>query len=189
METQTLTPVPVWRLRDQASSCILELFFFAAATTNKPSQEKCELKRKPSATKLVWWQHGTKEERKRGKSKMKQSRPISPNIFLGIFFDTSIIDSVLLTMQRRRRLRRLPTSRATSQRAFTEMTSFAVWPAAIMWCHNPAKFQCFFDWRIFAKFRPEKYDFDLHKGFFHEKTDPNSPDFEEFFFQIARFLW
>ncbi len=39
---------------DQATSCILELFFFAAATTNKPNQEKCEPKKKPTATKLVW---------------------------------------------------------------------------------------------------------------------------------------
>jgi hypothetical protein len=62
------------------------------------------------------------------------------------------------------------------------MTSFAVLAAAIMWCHNPAKFQCLFEWRIFAKFRPEKYDFDLHKGFFMNKLDPNSPAFEEFFF-------
>jgi hypothetical protein len=38
---------------DLASSCILELFFFAVATTNKPNQEKCEPKRKPTATKLV----------------------------------------------------------------------------------------------------------------------------------------
>jgi hypothetical protein len=26
----------------------------------------------------------------------------------------------------------------------------------------------FFQWRTFAKFRPEKYDFDLYKGFFME---------------------
>jgi hypothetical protein len=32
-------------------------------------------------------------------------------------------------------------------------------------------------WRNFAKFRPEKYDFD--KGFFMEKKDPESPNFQE----------
>jgi hypothetical protein len=37
-------------------------------------------------------------------------------------------------------------------------------------------------WRNFAKFRPEKYDFD--RGSFMQKdlNGPNSPDFEEFFF-------
>jgi len=30
-------------------------------------------------------------------------------------------------------------------------------------------FKCFFTWRIFTKFRPEKYDFDLYKGFFIRK--------------------
>jgi hypothetical protein len=37
----------------------------------------------------------------------------------------------------------------------------------------------FFYWRIFAKFPPEKYDFDLHNGFFMERKNPISPDFEE----------
>jgi hypothetical protein len=40
----------------------------------------------------------------------------------------------------------------------------------------------------FAKFRPEKYDLDLYTGFSMEKNDPNSPDFENFKFQIARFV-
>ncbi len=48
--------------------------------------------------------------------------------------------------------------------------------------------QCFFYWRIFAKFWPEKYDFYQYKGSFMEKNDLNSPDFREIF-QIARFLW
>jgi len=35
----------------------------------------------------------------------------------------------------------------------------------------------------------KKNDFDLYKGFFMEKKkDPNSPGFEELFFQITRFL-
>jgi hypothetical protein len=40
----------------------------------------------------------------------------------------------------------------------------------------------------FAKFQPEKYYFDLQKGNFMGKNYPNSPDFEEFFFQIAKVL-
>jgi hypothetical protein len=41
-------------------------------------------------------------------------------------------------------------------------------------------------WRIFAKFQPENYDFDLYKGFFmKKKKEPNSPDFEEFFFSLS----
>jgi hypothetical protein len=39
--------------------------------------------------------------------------------------------------------------------------------------------QRLFYWRIFAKFSPEKYDFDLQKRFFLERKSPNSPDFEE----------
>jgi len=46
--------------------------------------------------------------------------------------------------------------------------------------------QRFFNWRIFAKFRPQKYDFAIYKGFFKKKS-PNLPIFEDFFFQIARF--
>jgi hypothetical protein len=45
--------------------------------------------------------------------------------------------------------------------------------------------QCFF---FSATFRPEKYDFDLYKGFSMKKIGPNSPHFDFFFFQIARFL-
>jgi len=43
------------------------------------------------------------------------------------------------------------------------------------------------DWQCgFAKFRPEKYDFDLYnKGFFFSSKkkpkNPNSPELEEFF--------
>ncbi len=33
----------------------------------------------------------------------------------------------------------------------------------------------------FAKCQPEKYDFDLCKGIFHEKNDPNFPDFYDNF--------
>jgi hypothetical protein len=32
------------------------------------------------------------------------------------------------------------------------------------------------------------FDIDLYKGFLMEKIDPNSPDFEGFLFEIARFL-
>jgi hypothetical protein len=40
--------------------------------------------------------------------------------------------------------------------------------------------QCFLQWSIFAKFRPKKYDFNLYKGIFHGKNDPNSPcDFKK----------
>jgi hypothetical protein len=46
----------------------------------------------------------------------------------------------------------------------------------------------FYLWRYFAKFRPEKYNFDLHKMIFHGKNSPNSPDFEpKKKFQIAKF--
>jgi hypothetical protein len=43
--------------------------------------------------------------------------------------------------------------------------------------------QCFFYWRIFAKFRPgeNRYDFHIYKGFSMEKNDPNSPYFEFLF--------
>jgi hypothetical protein len=34
-------------------------------------------------------------------------------------------------------------------------------------------FQCFFDWRIFAKNRPENYGFYQYKGFFMGKNGPN----------------
>jgi hypothetical protein len=37
-------------------------------------------------------------------------------------------------------------------------------------------------------FRPEKYGFNLCRGFIMVKNDTNSPDFEEKKFQIARFL-
>ncbi len=37
----------------------------------------------------------------------------------------------------------------------------------------------FYIGRNFAKFRPEKYDFDLYKEIFIEKNGPNSPDFEQ----------
>jgi len=40
--------------------------------------------------------------------------------------------------------------------------------------------QCFFYWRFFAKFRPEKNM--ISTGFFMEKNDPHSPDFEELVF-------
>jgi hypothetical protein len=30
-----------------------------------------------------------------------------------------------------------------------------------------------------AKFQPEKYDFDLFKGFFMDKKSPDLPDFKE----------
>jgi hypothetical protein len=35
----------------------------------------------------------------------------------------------------------------------------------------------FMFWRNFAKFRPEKYDFDLYKGFFMEKKRPKIAKF------------
>jgi hypothetical protein len=46
-----------------------------------------------------------------------------------------------------------------------------------------------FTGEFFAKFRPEKYDFDVHKGFFMKKKDPNSPVSENFnlFFQSPDF--
>jgi hypothetical protein len=47
--------------------------------------------------------------------------------------------------------------------------------------------QCFFYWRIFTKFQLEKYDF-THTRDFSWKNDPNSPDFEDLFIKIARFL-
>jgi hypothetical protein len=44
----------------------------------------------------------------------------------------------------------------------------------------------FFYWRFFAKFRPEKNDFDLYKRFLMGKENgPNSPDFELKKFQIS----
>jgi hypothetical protein len=46
----------------------------------------------------------------------------------------------------------------------------------------------FFPGEILPNFDSEKNDFDLLKGFLMEKKNPNSPDFEEFFFKIARFL-
>jgi len=47
----------------------------------------------------------------------------------------------------------------------------------------------FFGVRNFAKFQPEKSDFDLFKGFFMEKIGPNSPDFRnKMKIQTARFL-
>jgi hypothetical protein len=41
---------------------------------------------------------------------------------------------------------------------------------------------------VFTKFQPEKYDFDLYKGFFMKKNGPNLPDFEGIKIQISRFL-
>jgi hypothetical protein len=37
-------------------------------------------------------------------------------------------------------------------------------------------------------FQPEKYDFDLYKGFFMKKDGPNLPDLEGIKIQISRFL-
>jgi hypothetical protein len=50
--------------------------------------------------------------------------------------------------------------------------------------------QCFFYWRIFAKFRPgeNRYDFHIYKGFSMEKKDPNSPYFEFLFSNRQIFL-
>jgi hypothetical protein len=39
----------------------------------------------------------------------------------------------------------------------------------------------FFLGNIFAKCQAEKYDFDLCKRIFHEKNDPNFPDFYDNF--------
>jgi hypothetical protein len=52
------------------------------------------------------------------------------------------------------------------------------------------------DWALFfslgcnfVKFQPEKYDFNIFKGFFTaKKSDPNFSDFIEKQIQIARFL-
>jgi hypothetical protein len=46
--------------------------------------------------------------------------------------------------------------------------------------------QRFFYWRIFAKFRPQKYDFALYKGFLMKEI-PKLPIFEEFFFKSPDF--
>ncbi len=35
--------------------------------------------------------------------------------------------------------------------------------------------------RIFAKFQPEKYDFDLYERSPMKKNGPNLPDFKDFF--------
>jgi hypothetical protein len=40
--------------------------------------------------------------------------------------------------------------------------------------------QCFFYWRVFAKFRPEKIG--LPPDFSWKRNDPHSPDFEELVF-------
>jgi hypothetical protein len=52
------------------------------------------------------------------------------------------------------------------------------------------KFQCFCYWRVFAKIRPEKCDFDQCKGFFMGKNGPNWPNSEKIKIKIkiARFL-
>jgi hypothetical protein len=44
--------------------------------------------------------------------------------------------------------------------------------------------QCFCYWNFFVKFQPQKYDFNLNKGFLWEKW-LNFTIFERFFFQIA----
>jgi len=49
--------------------------------------------------------------------------------------------------------------------------------------------QCFFYWWIFAKFRFEKYDFTLYKGFFMEKKIQIRQILKNIFLKIARFLW
>jgi len=49
------------------------------------------------------------------------------------------------------------------------------------------RLELFFYWRIFANFRPEKYDFDQYKGFFMEKMAQIRQISQNFFFQIARF--
>jgi hypothetical protein len=47
--------------------------------------------------------------------------------------------------------------------------------------HSVFSVFCFGEWN-FAKFRPEKYDFDLYKGFYlWKKNGTNSPDFGIFF--------
>jgi len=47
----------------------------------------------------------------------------------------------------------------------------------------------FFIAKIFAKIQPEKYDFDLYKGFFMGKNGPNSPNLErKEKIEIARFV-
>jgi hypothetical protein len=48
----------------------------------------------------------------------------------------------------------------------------------------------FFIWNFAKKFGPEKYDFDLYKGFSMKKKGPKSPDFEIYInkFQIFTFL-
>jgi len=40
---------------------------------------------------------------------------------------------------------------------------------------------------LLAKFRLEKYDFDLFKGFFMKKKPQESADFEIFFFELSDF--
>jgi hypothetical protein len=46
----------------------------------------------------------------------------------------------------------------------------------------------FFLGEIFAKFRPEKYDFNLYEGFSMEKMAKKTQISEKNSFQIARFL-
>jgi hypothetical protein len=46
---------------------------------------------------------------------------------------------------------------------------------------NNALTVVFFLGQNFAKCQPEKYDFDLCKRIFHEKNDPNFPDFYDNF--------
>jgi hypothetical protein len=38
---------------------------------------------------------------------------------------------------------------------------------------------------LLSKFRLEKYDFDLYKGFFMKKKTQKSADFEIFFFELS----
>ncbi len=47
---------------------------------------------------------------------------------------------------------------------------------------NLSSSSVFFYWRIFAKFRP------THRIFHGKNINTNSPDFQEFFFPIARFF-
>ncbi len=65
----------------------------------------------------------------------------------------------------------------------------------LRWVKLDCEKQCFFHWWIFAKFRFEKYDFTLYKGFFMEKIIQirqilkfiflKSPDFYDKFQQVA----
>jgi hypothetical protein len=64
------------------------------------------------------------------------------------------------------------------------------------WSHSPWEIlsghsQYFFYWQNFAKFQPEKYDFEQHKGFFMRKKMAQIRQILKeffFFFKIVRFL-